>query len=158
MRKPHNINKRQNALSASLIKGLAITWVASDKVDEVALSEAWHVKTGKRVKVTPTLYTALTTCRTHWQICCVVFCRDQLGQQYAQTTWIDTKEPYRHSDLADFLNDAHLELWQQANANHRMNMGWCAYPNGNAYTDDDAIGLLEKRGCWDVLAPFEQAV
>ena len=155
-RKPHNPAKRANALAATLIKPLAITWVGGDKTsDGVTLSEAWHIKQGRRVQVGINLYRALTETRTHWQICMVVFCRDQFGKQYAQTKWVETNQPYLQSELADLLNDEHTAMWAEANHNHRMNLGWVAYPSIKDRVDDEPIKLLEKRNCWEVLAPWE---
>ena len=156
-RKPYNPAAKKNALAATLIKPLAITWVGSDKNnDGAALSEAWHIKQGRRVTVGMSLYCALTETRTHWQIFIAVFCRDQQGQEYVQGKWIETNQPYQQSALADLLNDEHHELWQQANHAHRMNLGWVAYPSIKDRTDKDAINLLEKRDCWGVVAPWEQ--
>lgn len=154
-RKPNNMARRANALSATLIKGMAITWVASDKTDGVALSEAWHIKSGRRVNVQASLYRAFTETKTNWQIYCAVFCRDQTNEQYVQGIWIKTNERYCQADLADYLNEAHTTLWNEANANHKMNLGWVAYPDTIERSDEDAIALLEKRDCWQVLAPWE---
>lgn len=155
-RKPHNIQKRKNLIYISNVKNIAITWLGSDKVNGIALAEAWHIKTGKRVQITPTFYKVITTVKAYWQVCCVVLCRDQAQQQYAKTIWVTSKQPYKQSDLADYLNDIHLELWNTANSKHKIDLGWVAYPvskyDNIERTDDEVIRLLEKRKCWDVIS------
>ena len=155
-RKPNNMAKRINALSSALIKPMAITWVSNDKnKDDIALAEAWHVSLQKRVKVTEDLYKAFVSTKTYWKVYIAVFCRDQLNQEYVQGRWIETNEPYKQIDLADFLNDQHLALWKECNPMHKMNLGWVAFVGNKKRTDEEAIKLMEMRNCWDTLSPHE---
>jgi hypothetical protein len=151
-RKKNSIERRYQRYSRAILSNHCLAFVVSEKEIGVTL---YYTKNGKKVTASPVIQAAIQTIKYKWSLYLGVFCRDQMGNQYMQGEWVQSNEPYYHTELIDTMNDLHQELISSANPNHKMNAGWIAVPVSGEIPDDMIDKIFTDLKAWDVLAPWE---
>lgn len=140
-RKKYNPHKNiQRATKAVLGNTYAIWHTFDDKK-----AELFH-RNGQRVRMTPTIVTALTEYRYEWSLFLAAFGVDQWGKPYMKSEAILSKEQYTHAELCDFLNERHLEIIDGMNKNQFIGAGWIASIKGTDLSEQEAFAWFDKLG------------
>lgn len=89
------------------------------------------------IKVSQSLAWALDNIRTHWEVTCGVFCRNQQGIHYMQYCSIQAVKPCVSSDLSDLAVKMCKALFDQAPKLHKLTPFWIAIPKTENTKDTD---------------------
>lgn len=144
--KKHNPRKRHAAYARALLKKLnaVVVWVAGQNDGAVRLVNLRH---GHEIPVVKELVGAIADVPHDWSVLCVALGRRQDGQEYIQTVPVSAPRCFQ-DQIADELNNVHMDLIRQMNPNHRAGIAWIACPWGADISDSVAAGLLENLGAW----------
>lgn len=144
--KKHNPRKRHAAYARAMLKRLnaVVVWVAGQNDGAVRLV---NLKTGHEIPVVREIVNAVADVAHDWSVLCVALGRRQDGEEYIQTVPVVAPRCYQ-DQIADELNEVHMNLIRSMNPNHRSGIAWIACPWGMDIDDSKAAGLLDSMGAW----------
>lgn len=91
---------------------------------------------------------SLNEVRYKWQIMAGVICRDQFKKEYLKTETFITAQEYFTSELADYLTEFQVDLWEQSNPLHRLTQFWLASPVATNIDENWLMSQLTNKGAY----------
>lgn len=145
-RKPHNIHKRHAAYARALLKRLnaVVIWVAGQHDSKCILVS---LKTGDMIPIGAELQGAIANVAHDWTVYCAAMGRRQDGEEYMKGAQVHAPRCYQFQ-IADQLNDVHMDIIRDMNPNHRCGAGWIACPFSADISEEQAGMLFDKHGGW----------
>lgn len=144
-RKPHNMAKRMQTASASLLRKHGVCVVNIDPINRQGLMS---YKSLKNVRHSRVMANAICDYAHAWVIYIGAFCVDQYGQCYLKSTEIAPVGRYKSDDLADVIEHHYRELIKGCNPMQTVGSGWIANPCDVSLTEAQAFAVFEAAGGW----------
>lgn len=108
-----------------------------------------HVKTGRRVTLTETIYRAFHTVQHQWTVYTAVMLENALGERYASIRECSPERQCYKEDIADLLKEEHVKHIASTKKQDRVNAGWVGFPVAVDVPEAEIVRLLELHDdCW----------
>lgn len=146
------LQRRNNALLKSVMRPVYLTFIAGSGNGIMPVNI--H---GKLLTKLPDIGSIMQHTPFKWHIDMFVVGRDTKGRNKLDRRILAVQEEVIHSELADSLNEYHLNLLnspKEVNLNHRITMGWIAYI-GKEPTDEQFINMVWSTGVFKYAAKWE---
>ena len=144
-RKPHSMNKRMTAASASLLRQHGVCVVNIDPANRQGLM-SW--RSLKNVRHSQAMANAVCDYAHQWVVYIGAFCIDQNGDRYLKSVEVAPVARYKSSALTEVIEHHYRELVSECNATHVVGSGWIALPYAIELTEAQAYAVFEAAGGW----------
>ena len=144
-RKPHSMQKRMTAASASLLRQNGVCVVNIDPANRQGLM-SW--KSLKNVRHSQVMANAVCDYAHQWVVYIGAFCVDQKGDRYLKSVEVAPVARYKSSALTEVIEHHYRELVSECNPMHVHGSGWIALPYAIELTEAQAYAVFEAAGGW----------
>ncbi|WP_288080628.1 hypothetical protein [Pseudomonas sp.] len=144
-RKSHNMAKRMQTASASILRQHGVCVVNIDPANRQGLMSYKSLKNVRHGRV---MANAICDYAHTWVIYIGAFCVDQYGHRYLKSTEIAPVGRHKSDDLADVLEQHYRELVKGCNPMQTVGSGWIANPCDVSLTEAQAFAVFEAAGGW----------
>lgn len=144
-RKPHNMQKRMTAASASLLRQHGVCVVNIDPANRQGLMSR---KSLKNVRHSQAMANAVCDYAHQWVIYIGAFCIYQNGDRYLKSVEVAPVARYKSSSLDEVIEHHYRELVSECNATHVVGSGWIALPYAIELSEEQAYAVFDAAGGW----------
>ena len=102
-----------------------------------------HAKTKRKVALTDVIYRAFHTVQYDWTVYTVVLLENSIGERYASIRECSPERRCYKEDIADTLNESHIEHIKSTKKADRVSTGWIGIPKRVELTEAEVIELME---------------
>lgn len=136
-RRSYSIERNYARMAKLTVDPLAIVYAIHNQPKVV------HAKTKKPVTLTQVIYRAFHTVQYDWTVYTVVLLENSLGERYASIRECSPERRCYKEDIADMLNESHLEHIKSTKKADRVSTGWIGLPKRVELTEAEVVELME---------------